>query len=653
VLRFVITIGGHPPAEVREYLAGSASGELSYVPSGRFGWRSRDDQVNAAGWWTGAPDHAIDNTGLTMWGGNIRIAGSPGAAAAPALRRAIHRDSEDPRLLLRDAYAALTVDADGNGLAFADELSQHPLFVAEPASGITIIGNRPSLVAEIDARWRGTTPTRSIEAAEWMAFAGYIVGDCSGFSGVSRLPQGSLVRIESGRASIVSAEPIFAGDPDDRADLDAFTDRFEEELIDGLRHALAIGDRPQLELTGGKDSRLLFAVAHRARILDEFAVTTYGPTDLPDVRIARELCELVGVPHNHIRSRKSAGADTYPSLERLRRHVHRTCGVSQAADAVEPTPNGPIYVSGLMGEYFRTSHAGDARNPPESAEEAARRFPIQRRFGTAGILRPEALDRLSDVAIGYSNAAADLVRDPADIRPSFTTQFRFPAWQGPLIDRNMNAVLPFANGALVREAFRLPHEQRALELPHRHLMERADRRIADHSFANTTWRTPKRRPKPKLEHRPKPKPAPPRPAPLPPSVDRLRRMVPRPLRRGLNPAWSKVQEWRTPPPAPPPSPPSPPEREPEAVAPAPTPPLEGPSSVRAAHDWLTVNRRDLVALLDADPINPLFETVDFDALRRHISGDGPDDPLARLQVHGAIVAFIWLGAHELPSHSDS
>ena len=387
--RFVLTIGARPPTDVEHYLSSCDVDELSYTPTGHATWRSRSGTVQAAGWWTGVADHEFHSDGsATMWAGNIRIAGSPGRVSGADLRRAIRSDAEHPRRLLRDAYAVVDIDIAGNGIAFVDELSIHPLFVAEPAPGVMVIGNRAALVAAVDARWRGVPPTRSTESAAWMAFAGYVVGAGTGFERVTEVPQGAIIQLAEGRASIAVGPPIYAGDPDDRLDVDRFADALEEEIADALLHALALTDRPQLELTGGKDSRLLFAVAHRAGLLDRFCVTSYGPPDLLDVRIAAELCALLGIPHNHIRSRKPAGVTTYSSMDRIRRHAHRTGGVSPISDAVEPTLTGPMYVSGLFGEFFRTDHPREGRNPATSVEEAAERFPVQRRFGSGASFVP-------------------------------------------------------------------------------------------------------------------------------------------------------------------------------------------------------------------------------------------------------------------------
>lgn len=652
--RFVIAVGGKPPTEVEAYFSRADVAELSYSPTAHTMWRSGDGTAHIAGWSTGDTDHAIHNDGsITVWGGNIRIAEAPGRPDATSLKDALCSDTADPRSLLRDAYAIAHLDAESSGLAVGDDLSLHPLFIAHPTPDVTVLGNRSSLVAEVDALWRNSTPTRSAESASWMAFSGYVVGDGTGYNGVSQLPQGSWARIDAGRVSIETGPPIYGGDPGDRLDLEEFADAFEHEIADSLRHALELSARPELELTGGKDSRLILAVAHRVGLLQHFTVTTYGPQGIPDVRIAAELCGLLHVPHNHIRTRKAADTPTYSSLDRLRRHVHRSVGVSQIGDAVEPTPDGAIYISGLFGEYFRTDHPGEARNPAQSAAEAMERFPIQRRFGSAGILHQEVIERLGAEALAHVAAAAEHVREPGDLRAAFTTRFRFPAWQNPLVDRNMNAILPLANGALVRQVFRLPQEDRGLELPHRMIMERADPRIARHPLANSTWRKPK--PKPKVRPKPPPRPLPrPMPAPLPPFLDRLRRLVPRPVRRGLHPAWAIVQRRRTPDPPPPPTPASrSPKPDPKPTTEIePTPAIEGLSSVRKARDWLPVSRRDLTDLVESDPDNPVFEFVDRTAFLSHIAGDGPGDPLANMQVSGAITAFIWLGAHELPSRTD-
>lgn len=591
--RFVMTVGGEPPPEVRAYLARADVDALSFRPDDHVDWRSCDGRVHVAGWQRGRAHggrcHRPDGS-FVAWAGHLRVAGAPGRPTGDAVAGAL---ADDPHDRLREPFAAVAVDAAGSGIAVADELSHHPLFIARPAPGVTVLGDRAALVAEVDARWRGVRPARSLEAATWMAFAGYVVHDLSGFEHVAKVPQAAIVRIERGSATVVERPPVYAGPArDDRIDLDPFVDRLEAELVDALRHALELHPRPELELTGGKDSRLVLAVAHRAGLLDDFDVTTYGPGGLPDVVFARDLCEIVGVPHNHITSRKPDGAPTWSSLDRIRRHVHRTGGLSHIGDAVEPTRDGPVHVAGTFGEYYRVDHRGEALAPARSPDEALARFPEQRRFGTAGILDPDAAAACQATALDAVRAAADQVRDPADLRTAFTTRHRFPGWQNPLIDRTMDARFPFANGPLVRAAFRLPVEDRCLERPHRCLIERADVRLAEFPLVKARWRSARGWPRASIS--------------------------------GRGPQGGRATGTR------------------DEVA----------SSVRATRDWLPVNRRDLSRLVADDPDNPLFDVVDQAALLDHICGAGPGDPLANMQVNGAIAAFLWLGAHELTSRSD-
>lgn len=641
--RFVFSAGAEPPPAVRDYLDRADVAELPGTPTAHQRWTDASGKISAAHWSTAGATGGIEHSGsFTAWAGNLRIAGRPGYVTATDLEAAIAASPSHPQVAFRDAYAVAHLHADGSGLAFSDELGMHPLFLAEPVDGVLVVGNRADLVAAVDARWRGTTPTRSVESAKWLAYAGYVLERSTGFDGIRQIGHGDVIQISAGRASITKGVPLHSGAEADRLDVATFTDALEQEIVEALQHALEIAARPELDLTGGKDSRLIFAVAHRAGLLADFAPTTYGPPDLVDVLIAAELCELVGARHHNIKSRKPANAPTLSSMDRARRHIHRTGGLSSLGEAIEPTINGPVFVSGIAGENFRTDHPGEARNPAASATEAAERFTVQRRMGSSGLLFPNVIETLDIQSREIAMAAANVVRDPGDLRAAFTSQSRFPAWQSPIIDRNEQRIAPFMSGSLVRDSYRLTPIERGLELPHRILIERADVRLARHPFANSSWRKPKPTPKPKPV-----RVAAPRPAPLPQPLRLLRRAVPEIVRAPIRPARSLIQKRRTPPPAPQPAPP-----EPSISDIEPTAAVDGLSSVRKTRDWLPVSRRDLLALLESDRENPLFDFVDFDRLREYVAGGESDDPLVHMQVNGALAAFMWLGAHDQPSRPD-
>ena len=256
-----------------------------------------------------------------------------------------------------------------------------------------------------------------------------------------------------------------------------------------LRYAIARSpERPQLELTGGKDSRLVLAVALHAGLADSFTCVTYGPEGLPDMQVARSVAERCGLVHEDVSASHFAGAVSFPLVERYLRHVQRTCGTSDLGNANEPPSKDALSVSGMLSEVYRTLSDQDAVAPPRSWTEAAERFQSDRRIGSLGLVRPQIASALVERCVEQYLEPRAEVRGPEALRPAFFLRRRLPRWQGPLVDLNEHQVLPLYSLTAIRAAFRMGHEARAHDRVHLYLIERASPVLAEHPLANERWR---------------------------------------------------------------------------------------------------------------------------------------------------------------------
>jgi hypothetical protein len=142
----------------------------------------------------------------------------------------------------------------------------------------------------------GTPP----ESDGVMAFlrTGYQFGARTLWRGVERLEPATALRFAGdgpSRRCYWRVEP----DPSMRElTLDETAERCVGVLVDTLRARLLEGQCLWADLTGGFDSRLLCLALRAAQV--EFTATTTGPSDSPDVEIARRLVAMAGWPWSHL-----------------------------------------------------------------------------------------------------------------------------------------------------------------------------------------------------------------------------------------------------------------------------------------------------------------------------------------------------------------
>ena len=117
-----------------------------------------------------------------------------------------------------------------------DPYGLHPLYIGS-VRGVTLIANRPQLVAVEIERLTGKSAARDQRFATWLAFIGRPIGDRTGYEDVRCVPFGAGVRIDpdhGARFSFTDAPWLLpAMDIDD-----SWIDRIECELIANLRAAI-------------------------------------------------------------------------------------------------------------------------------------------------------------------------------------------------------------------------------------------------------------------------------------------------------------------------------------------------------------------------------------------------------------------------------
>src|SRR5699024_8083452 len=125
------------------------------------------------------------------------------------------------------------------------------------------------------------------------------------FLGVNALPANSRVEINESGVEIEQLDDIFIN----LLDTD-FSDKDFDDLTNDFLDAFNTqpnNRRFRMALTGGKDSRLIFAAMNSNNF--ELETFTNGFSDNPDVEIGRRISELYDIPHN-IKSPKISEENT-------------------------------------------------------------------------------------------------------------------------------------------------------------------------------------------------------------------------------------------------------------------------------------------------------------------------------------------------------
>ncbi|MFL6241845.1 MAG: hypothetical protein ACJ73V_02325 [Acidimicrobiia bacterium] len=494
MIRFVVALtpSGQLSPEAAVYLASPDLAEFPSPPERHVRWTDPASTTHFAGWEAGPQRHSLVDAGLVSFAGLPRPQRTRWRADRPVaelLRDSIRSPRWSPAERLCDAYALVGLDETGSGVITMDPLGLHPLYLATTGD-VTVVGNRADLVAEVAARQSGRPARRDPLVGGWLALIAHPVDDGTGFDGVRLFPQHTTARIHAGRVSFETDVPPFVCDPyEPQCDPAEVAEELAADIVAALQYAIARSpDRPHLELTGGKDSRLVLAVALHAGLADSFTWVTYGPEDLPDVQVARSVAASCGLAHEDVSVSHLAPALSVPLAERYLRHVHRTSGTSHLGNANEPVPGEVLTVSGMLGEIYRTANDRDAAAPPRSWAEAAQRFQAERHLNRLGLVRQEIAPALIEQSISRYLEPRDAVRGPEALRLAFFLRCRLPRWQGPLADLHERRVLPLYSPAAIRATFRMGHEARAQDRVHRYLVERTSRALAEHPLANERWR---------------------------------------------------------------------------------------------------------------------------------------------------------------------
>jgi len=379
-------------------------------------------------------------------------------------------------------YAIARLHDDGTLEAFGDPAGLHHMFHAADAR--PILANRAAFVALI-----GEMAETGREGALWLGTIGYRVGTQSSWTGVAQLGQGERL-VAANAGGRIEARPFSLVEPRGFAhDGAALVEEGLEQAKAAVRLAAGEGAL-DLPITGGKDSRVVLAIALAAGLKDRLTLFTRGYAGHPDVAVGEMIAASIGVPH---RREPPLGSDLPADLS-PRAFLHLLGTIAWQADGgvggwdnISSTSTGrATIVSGHLGEVLKAY----AKRPPPGALDPATMVRLQAPFDPIDLLRPEArsilVDRIGErMAVHRAGGAEE-----SDLPDLFYWENRVPNWLGGI--RGIKAferqpLLPLGVPALMTLAFRMRADERKIELAHFKLIEAAAPALIDLPFAHQSW----------------------------------------------------------------------------------------------------------------------------------------------------------------------
>jgi hypothetical protein len=236
----------------------------------------------------------------------------------------------------RGVFSVLAADRAGNVEAFADPLGFASLFRASTAMG-EIVASHAGLAAWGRSILTGQSPSPDVESLVWLTLGSQRLDFASGYSGVSQMEGGAMVRIASdGRAEVKMAwTPPWRGVARPPSDVPVSSQArwLVEEVAECVSAAIELSapDPLAVDLTGGRDSRLILAAILEAGLQDRCEFHTAGPPQLADVQLAQFLADRYGLTHRRV----------LPQRQRLDAvgEIEQTVWLTEAmTSAIRPVP---------------------------------------------------------------------------------------------------------------------------------------------------------------------------------------------------------------------------------------------------------------------------------------------------------------------------
>ena len=307
-----------------------------------------------------------------------------------------------------------------------------------------------------------------------LTFKGYPMGDRTGYAGVRCVPFLAHLEVSPPSIRVVasSSPPPWIRQAPAPTDFAHAIDELEASLVAEMRQAVAgsavyVG-RPRLQLTGGRDSRLVLALAVRGGLIDDVDVVTHGSTRTADARVACQVAWSTNVRHV-VEDWPQVADDPFD-------HVCTTCGALNLSEASRRSGRSsqPTILSGLLGETLSSNFPSTA--PLTTRSHLLRAFVEQPNLDL--LTEPAWVEALVE-AIQLLTAPMAHGASTVDVHDAFYIQHRIRRWISVRPDVFSGTIFPLYSPPAVRLSFSLGWQGRVESRIHDAIIERAGRGIAD------------------------------------------------------------------------------------------------------------------------------------------------------------------------------
>jgi len=328
------------------------------------------------------------------------------------------------------------------------------------------------------------------------------VSDETPFEGVAALPAASTIRAVGSTVQVIDRRrPLPPTERRDRltaTEVDALAAAITAAVEPLRRHSL----RPELGLSGGRDSRMVAAALHAAGI--PFDASTRGFDDQPDAIVARLVAAALGVQKHRVWAPKRRGQGDRVEVEHPLERAHRAVWIGEGMNSALDDLNGSAgfrvapRLSGSGGEIIR---GGYLYNQQDLSPRAIR-IRIERLFTSGSqLLRDEANERAQRALRQWTATAGP---DHAERLAALYLQYRVGRWRvGPRTSTLLNWTYyhPLLDNRVVRLAAGLPALARWNEQAVHALITRLAPRLRDLPLEGHRWRYEQARPRSLFEIR--------------------------------------------------------------------------------------------------------------------------------------------------------
>jgi hypothetical protein len=443
--------------------------------------------------WESSPaESEVGHVATLPNGGLAALAGTAWAKTGHASARGLSDSfpgSTTPqavRAALVGEYSVVHLDQRGLGFVATDATGTGHVYWAE-SNGVVAISNRAPLAA-IGA-FGGWEP--DVASGAWSAMLAMYAGSVTSIKGVHLLPASSAILLggtDPGAWRICEDPTPWQVGREARDRASDLLDDAAAELVDFARAVVSAPGRPVVQLSGGKDARLVLAALRAAGCAAEVDYLTVGYPGASD----REVALLLGKNFDLPLAAVELGSDGLPSLEdidrRSRRHAFHTAGMLGGFNLKgDLGVSATVGMTGLYGELMR----GHYKLPQDigTPDALITHLTNAMSWDALGLLNQATRHRLDEELGTWARDRLAQGWPIADMLDLFYAETRISRWVGAATESNsltMTANL-LQHPACIRAGFGSPASLRHQDGLHYRLIERLDPASLTVPLANDSW----------------------------------------------------------------------------------------------------------------------------------------------------------------------